>query len=192
MKRWILLLILSVFSAFTGFVNVYAQNEEVKKNEEVSSDADDKKNHEHGEAKKVEERLEKEFNVSDARVDSLRQQGLGYGEIRHVFSLAKQMPGGINDQNVKKIMDLRQGDGKHKEGWGKIARDLGLKLRPGKQDHISETRREEKSEEKMEKKERLERTGEGREHSLNNHESREDEMSLQSSSSFHRGGGHRR
>lgn len=130
----VILVILAMFWAFTGFVNVYAQNAEEKKKEEVSSDADNE-NREPGRATKVEERLKEEFNVSDTRIESLRKQKLGYGEIRRVLSMVKQMPGGINDENVDKIMGLRQGEGKHKEGWGNIARDLGLKKKEGKKEH---------------------------------------------------------
>lgn len=126
--------ILAMFWVLTGFVNVYAQNAEEKKKEEVASEADNE-NREPGRAKKVEERLKEEFNVSDSRIESLRKQKLGYGEIRRVLSFAEQMPGGINDENVDKIMTLRQGDGKHKEGWGNIARDLGLKKNEWKKEH---------------------------------------------------------
>jgi len=64
------ILMLSGTLAFTWFTRVYAQ------------DTDENK----GEAK-VEGRLEKQFNVSDAQIDSLRKQKLGYGEIRKVFSV---------------------------------------------------------------------------------------------------------
>ena len=78
---------------------------------------------------KQDQKLAKEFNVSESLIDSLRKQKLGYGEIRHVLTIAEQMPGGINDANTKKIMDMRQG-GAHKEGWGRIAQELGAKLNP--------------------------------------------------------------
>ena len=76
---------------------------------------------------KQDQKLAKEFNVNENLIDNLRKQKLGYGEIRHVLTIANQMPGGINDENTKKIMDMRQG-GEHKEGWGRIAQDLGVKL----------------------------------------------------------------
>lgn len=104
-------LMLSGIFAFTWLSRVYAQDADANK----------------GEAK-AETRLEQKFNVSDARIDSLRKQKLGFGEISHVLSLAKQMPGGINDQNIDKVMALRQGQGGHKEGWGDVAHDLNLKL----------------------------------------------------------------
>ena len=64
--------------------------------------------------------------MDDARVQGLRDQKLGYGEIGIVLSLASQLPGGIDDANVQKIMTLRQGP--PVQGWGKIAKDLGLNL----------------------------------------------------------------
>ncbi len=104
------ILMLSGIFAFTWVTRVYALDTDQK-----------------NDSQKAEVRLENKFNVSDTRIDSLRKQGLGFGEIDHTLSLAKQMPGGINDQNVNKIVALRQG-GAHKEGWGKIARDLNLKM----------------------------------------------------------------
>ena len=80
-------------------------------------------------------KLAKEFNVKEIRIDSLRKQGLGYGEIRHVLTITKQMPGGINNANVKKVMGMRQG-GEHKEGWGRIAQDLGVKLHNENNEHL--------------------------------------------------------
>ena len=76
---------------------------------------------------KQEQKLAKEFNVDESLIRRLREQNLGYGEIRHVLTIAHQMPGGINAENTKKIMDMRQG-GEHKEGWGRIAQDLDVKL----------------------------------------------------------------
>ena len=78
-------------------------------------------------ADRDDQKLAKEFNVKESRIDSLRRQKLGYGEIRHVLSIAEQMPGGIDNDNIKRIMDMRQG-AEHKEGWGHIAQELGVKL----------------------------------------------------------------
>ena len=75
--------------------------------------------------KMVVQRLEDQFQVEQPRIDGLRDKKLGYGEIGITFSLAQQMSGGINDANIQKIMDLRQGD---KKGWGNVSRELGLNL----------------------------------------------------------------
>ncbi len=56
----------------------------------------------------------------------MRDKGLGYGEIAITLSLAEQIPGGINDANVNKILDQRLGE--HKMGWGQIAKEDGVKL----------------------------------------------------------------
>lgn len=138
MNKSILILIVSIFFVFGGFGIAYAQTTySTQSNEEKEIDAVssslDKESKELGEAKKVEEGLKEKFNVNDARIDDLRNQKLGYGEISTVFSFAKQMPGGINDQNIQKIMNLRQA-GENKEGWGKIAEKLGLKLQPAVKD----------------------------------------------------------
>ncbi|MBI4308809.1 MAG: hypothetical protein HY591_00605 [Candidatus Omnitrophica bacterium] len=153
-KNWILSMMAGVLFVFTGLGWAYAREEE-NKMDEVSSKMD-KESRGPGEARRVEERLEKKFNVTDARIDSLRKQGLGYGEIGTTLSLASRMPGGINDQNIQKVMDLRQGQGGHKEGWGKIAGQLGMTLKPSVRDmdDVHQARREDGSEQRRDQRER--------------------------------------
>lgn len=76
----------------------------------------------------VSQRLEKEFNVTGAQVQGLRDKKLGFGEISIVFSLAQKMPGGITDANIQSVMTLRTGP--PVMGWGEIAKKLGTKLGP--------------------------------------------------------------
>ena len=78
---------------------------------------------------KQDQKLAKEFNVNESLINDLRKQKLGYGEIRHVLTIANQMPGGINSANTKEIIEMRQGD-ENKEGWGHIAQKVGVKLNP--------------------------------------------------------------
>lgn len=73
-------------------------------------------------------RLEKEFNVTDAQVQGLRDKKLGYGEIAVVLSLSSKMTGGVTDANIQQVMTLRQGP--PTMGWGEIAKKLGAKLGP--------------------------------------------------------------
>jgi hypothetical protein len=73
-------------------------------------------------------RIEKEFSVTNAQIQGLRDQKMGYGEISTVFSLAAKMPGGITDTNIQQVMTLRQGP--PKTGWGEVAKKLGTKLGP--------------------------------------------------------------
>ncbi|MDP2865589.1 MAG: hypothetical protein Q8O90_05040 [Elusimicrobiota bacterium] len=74
------------------------------------------------------ERIKTGFGVDDARVQGLLDQKMGYGEISIALGLAQQLPGGITEANVQKIAALRQGP--PVMGWGRISRDLGLKLGP--------------------------------------------------------------
>jgi len=78
--------------------------------------------------KVVIQRLEKDFNVSNDRIQGLRDQKLGYGEIAIVLSLSQKMPGGITDANIQQVMTMRQGP--PTMGWGEIAKKLGTKLGP--------------------------------------------------------------
>ncbi len=73
-------------------------------------------------------KLEKEFNVPESRITSLRDKKLGYGEITIVLSLCNTMPGGITDANVNEVMAMRAGP--PVMGWGEIANKLGTKLGP--------------------------------------------------------------
>lgn len=74
------------------------------------------------------EKIKSEFKVDDARIQALRDQKMGYGEISIALGLAQGLPGGITDENVQKIVALRQGP--PVMGWGRIANGLGLKLGP--------------------------------------------------------------
>jgi|GEM_PF-1337336 len=76
--------------------------------------------------KVIVQKLEKEFAVDDARIKNLRDQKMGFGEIAITLSLAKKLPGGVTDVNVNKIISLREGT--PKQGWGEIAKKLGVKL----------------------------------------------------------------
>ncbi len=73
-------------------------------------------------------RLESRFNVDAARIDGLRSQSLGFGEVAIVLALAQKMTGGITDANVQSIMAMRTGT--PTMGWGEIANKLGEKLGP--------------------------------------------------------------
>jgi len=76
--------------------------------------------------KVVVEQLEKTFKVDEARIQSLRDQKLGYGEIAVLLSLTQKMPGGITDDNIQNVMAMRQGP--PVMGWGAVAQKLGEKL----------------------------------------------------------------
>ncbi len=73
-------------------------------------------------------RLEKEFGVTEAQIQGLRDQKMGYGEISIVYSIASKMPGGITDANIQQIMTERQGS--PRMGWGEVCNKLGIKLGP--------------------------------------------------------------
>jgi len=77
---------------------------------------------------RVANKIKTQFGVDDARVQAMKDSGLSNGEIQIALALAQGMPGGINDENVQKLTALRQGP--PKAGWGKIAKDLGLKVGP--------------------------------------------------------------
>lgn len=121
----------------------------------------------------VTQRLVKDFGVTEAQVTDLRSRGLSFGEIALALSLAKEEPGGVTDANIQKVLALRQTT--PPTGWGKVAKQLGIKLGPAvsrvekvakesrseirKSEEKGETKAEEKAEKanKGEKAERLEK-----------------------------------
>ena len=114
MKKWLILLIIGIFSLmpWVPLIGAKAYADEENPNEEQN---------------KI-EKLKNKFDVSDSTIRNLRDQKLGYGEIDSTLGLAQQMPGGTTDENIQKVLSLRQGDGTHKKGWGNVAKELGVKM----------------------------------------------------------------
>ena len=126
MKRVFLIFMAMLIAGINTAAWAEASKEEARIEKDASA-LDKDTNKPEGE-KMVVQRLEKEFNVDDTRIKSLRDQKLGYGEIAIVLTMAEKLPGGITDATVNKIMSMRQGP--PVEGWGKIAMKLGFKLGP--------------------------------------------------------------
>jgi hypothetical protein len=116
----------------------------------------------------VTQRLVTDFGVTDAQVKDLRSKGLSFGEIAIALSLAKEQPGGLTDANIQKVLSLRQTT--PHTGWGKVAKQLGVKLGPAVSsvEKLAKESRSEikKSEEKGETKaeEKAEKAGEKAQH----------------------------
>ncbi len=68
------------------------------------------------------QRLETTFGVTAEQISALQSQGLGFGEIAIVFSIASKMSGGINDANIATIMGDRTGT--PPMGWGQISQSV--------------------------------------------------------------------
>ncbi len=117
--------VLLTFFFIAGGVATYAHAEE--KDEAVIEDQqkDTDKAAETEEGKNVVvTRIKDKFNVSDETIEKLHQQKMGYGEIDTTLALAQRMEGGITDDNIKKITDLRTGD--QHLGWGQIAKKFNV------------------------------------------------------------------
>lgn len=71
-----------------------------------------------GQQKQI-DKLASEFSVTKEEVTSLRDKGLGWGEVRHALSLSQKTGKPVGD-----IMKMRE-DGM---GWGAIAKKEGVKL----------------------------------------------------------------
>ena len=77
---------------------------------------------------RVAEKIIAEFEVADGLIVGLRFKKMGYGEIAIALGLAQGLHRIIQEEDLRKIVELRQGP--PVMGWGRIAGDLGLKLGP--------------------------------------------------------------
>jgi len=167
MKRKLTIILTAVMLAAPCFyaVNAGAATKEETRLESTATDID---NDAGKREQSVVQRIESEFKVTDAEINSLRNRKLGFGEITIVFAMAGKMPGGITDANVDKIMAMRNGP--PKMGWGEVSQKLGLgKLGPiiSSVERVrKEERHEMRREERNERKERMEKNemGEKPEH----------------------------
>jgi hypothetical protein len=126
MKRPLLILIVGVIAALAGTGTAWADQSKAEKNlEREARRLNDTAAKPDGE-KAVLREIEAEFKVGDAQVQALRGRMLGYGEIAIVLSLTKKTPGGVTEENLQKVLSMRQGP--PAAGWGKVAQQLGVKL----------------------------------------------------------------
>lgn len=103
---------------------------------------------------RVADKIKAQFGVDDSRLLSLHYRKLRYGEISILLALAQDMRGGITDENLHKLVALRQGP--PVMGWGKVAKELGLELGPALsriRKLSAEVRRDEKADKAKEAKE---------------------------------------
>lgn len=131
MKKWLVLFFIGVFS---GMVWCPLSRADDAMDKSTTVEADDA-----AASQDKAQSLKDKYKVSDDTINNLRDKKLGYGEVDTVLGLASQMPDGITDRNIQKVIELRQGDGSHKMGWGNVAKELGLKMGDIKGDKISGT-----------------------------------------------------
>jgi hypothetical protein len=115
----------------------------------------------------VADRIKAEFKVDEALMLGLHFRKMSNGEIAIALGLAQEMRRGITDKNLHEVVSMH--DAAPEAGWGKVAKDLGVKLGPviGKLKKIAaEVRRQEKAdsakklkEEKAEKLKKAEKNG---------------------------------
>ncbi len=72
----------------------------------------------------VTDKLSKTFNLTSDQIKTLRDKNLKYGEIAAIYAFADKMAGGITDDNVNKVMTMRQSN----KAWSDIAKSFDVKL----------------------------------------------------------------
>jgi hypothetical protein len=133
MKRFLVVLLFAFAVALVPNTPVFASSADTdvemsiqKKADRINDDASTPA----GEAAVI-EKIEKEFGVDKSTITELRAKNLGYGEISMALSLADRLPGGLTDENINKVVAMRQGP--PVAGWGNVAKELNLKLKPAKE-----------------------------------------------------------
>jgi hypothetical protein len=108
--------------------------EETKLNETVTTTEEEVKL---DGAVKVRQKLADRYEVPIEDIEALRAKKYGYGEINLIYALAKNMEGGITQENIDKITELRSGD--QKMGWGQVAKKLDSNVGKALKDSKSTT-----------------------------------------------------
>lgn len=126
MKRAFFILIFGVIAALAVTGTAWADLTKAEKNLDREAKRLDATAAKPDGEKAVLKEFDAVFKVSNAQVQALRDRKLGYGEIAIVLSLTKKMPGGVTEDNMQKVLSMRQGP--PVAGWGQVARQLGAKL----------------------------------------------------------------
>lgn len=121
LRRIIVLTAAFVFVLYPGFTVHAADTQDIEEQIQAIDQSANSSTANH----QFTENLKSRYNVDDATIQELRDKNMGFGEIAATLSFAQGMRGGINDQNIQKIIDLRRSE---KKGWGEIAKDLNVNV----------------------------------------------------------------
>ncbi|HCC49095.1 MAG TPA: hypothetical protein DEQ38_13415 [Elusimicrobia bacterium] len=127
MKNLELRLIFAGVFLFTAGSSVFALGRSAEEKKLEASAAELDKNHSEGQ-QRVADKICAEFGVSNGLVIGLRFRKMGDGEIAIALALAQGLHRIIKDEDLRRIVRLRQGP--PVMGWGRVAGKLGLKLGP--------------------------------------------------------------
>jgi hypothetical protein len=127
MKRSILFLVLSSLLLLTPLLAPAAPSKD-ERNLEKEIAALDRTMIDLGAEQAVIDRISKDLTVAAEQIRTLHTQGLRYGEVIAVLSLARRMPGGITEANIERVRSLRAGP--PQLGWGQVAAQIKTKLGP--------------------------------------------------------------
>lgn len=126
MKNRELRLIFAGLLLLTAGTSVFAGGSPEEKALEAAA-AELDKNHSEGQ-QRVADKICAEFGVNNGLVIGLRFRKMGDGEIAIALALAQGLHRIIKDEDLRRIVMLRQGP--PVMGWGRVAGKLGLKLGP--------------------------------------------------------------
>lgn len=125
MKNLELRLIFAGLLLLTGTSVSAGKSAEEKRLEAVAGELD--KNHSEGQ-QRVADKICAEFGVDNGLVIGLRFRKMGDGDIAIALAMSQGLHRVIRDEDLRRIVSLRQGP--PVMGWGRVAAKLGLKLGP--------------------------------------------------------------
>ena len=126
MKRFIVLgltislLVLNLPFVIFPLEDIQANEENIDEDEDLDQQANSPEG-----IKRVHSKLKDKFNVTEQQIHDLRNQDMGYGEINKAFALAEQLEGGLTNDNLQRVLNLRH---QEEKGWGEVAGELNLQL----------------------------------------------------------------
>lgn len=118
-----LLAVMSLLVFMTGVVSAKTTAKEEKKLKTEITMLDKDASLPNGEQIVI-DRLSKEFNVKGDQTKMLRDKNLGFGDIATLYAVADKMSGGTTEENINKVLSVREGN----KEWLAVAKSLDVDL----------------------------------------------------------------
>ncbi|MBL8013199.1 MAG: hypothetical protein JNN05_05070 [Candidatus Omnitrophica bacterium] len=123
---WTLLIAGILLINFNPVTYALDTDDEIQSIEEMSQNVDSESK-KLGGMKLVADHLKGSFKIDDHIIDVVRDQEVEYGEMFTVFAMAERMPGGVNEDNVTKVIDIQKGRLTQKS-WQEVAGVVGVEM----------------------------------------------------------------
>lgn len=123
---WVLLILAILLVNFNPVSYALDTDDEIQSIEEMSQNIDNE-SRKLGGTKLVADHLKESFHIDDHMIQIVRDQETDYGDMFTVFAMAERMPGGINEDNVTKVIDIHKGRLSQKS-WHDVGAVVGVEM----------------------------------------------------------------